>query len=459
MKRISMRSWAIWVLVLLLMGGIALFVAEFLVKAESWALSGGNPHVYAQGGVTPAKGTVLDCQGELLMRFGAGGQYHMDPSVRKATIHWLGDRQGFIYAPMLGSYAQYMIRYDSVNGLYDYAGQGGTVALTLSARVQKVALEAMAGHKGTIAVYNYHTGQILCAVTTPSYDPDAVPDIQNDTTGVYDGVYLNRFTQSVFIPGSIFKVVTTAAALEQLEDIAGFRYTCTGKYRFGVDQVTCVEPHGTLDLKEAMLKSCNCAYASLALKLGAQRLQGYVDRCGVLDSLYLDGITTAQGNIHLSDYADVELAWSAIGQHDDQVNPCSFMAFMGAVANGGQAAKPYMVESVRLDGHITYAASPQTMERVMSAKTSAILREYLRNNVESYYGDSNFPGLTVCAKSGTAEVGGNGIPNAMFTGFTLDEEYPLAFIVAIENGGYGQTTCMPILGPVLQACKNVLDNQ
>jgi peptidoglycan glycosyltransferase len=81
----------------------------------------------------------------------------------------------------------------------------------------------------------------------------------------------------------------------------------------------------------------------------------------------------------------------------------------------------------------------------------------LRANVETYYGAENFPGLTVCAKSGTAEVGGDRKPNAMFTGFVMDEAYPLAFIVCIEDGGYGRPTCVPVLSKVLESCKEMMD--
>jgi peptidoglycan glycosyltransferase len=83
----------------------------------------------------------------------------------------------------------------------------------------------------------------------------------------------------------------------------------------------------------------------------------------------------------------------------------------------------------------------------------------MRNNVENYYGDENFAGLSVCAKSGTAELGGELEPNAMFSGFVADEEYPLAFIVVVENGGAGRKTCVPILSEVLAACKEALDRE
>ncbi len=459
MKRISRRGWAIWLLILVLLGGTALFVGEFAAKGGQWAMHPGNPHVYESNHKTPARGCVVDRQGNLLLQFGQERIYHADPAVRQATMHWLGDRKGYIYAPMLETYTEYMTVFDPVAGVYDYGGQGGQAVLTLSSKVQQVALEAMGTYKGTIAVYNYKTGQILCAVTTPTYDPDRVPDIEGDDTGKYEGVYVNRFTQSLFIPGSIFKIVTTAAALEALPEVESFTFTCTGTQEYGIDMVTCVEPHGTMNLKRAMLLSCNCAYAQLAQLLGAETLQTYVDRCGALDSITFDGVTTAAGNLSLDNAAPVELAWSAIGQHDDQINPCSYLAFVGAVANGGQGVKPYMVESVTVGDRVTYQARPQLSQRILSETAAATLCDYMRNNVELYYGDEHFPGLRVCAKSGTAEVGPELTPNAMFTGFALDEAYPLAFLVAVENGGYGQTTCMPILTPVLAACMDVLDGK
>lgn len=83
----------------------------------------------------------------------------------------------------------------------------------------------------------------------------------------------------------------------------------------------------------------------------------------------------------------------------------------------------------------------------------------MRNNVENQYGDENFPGLTVCAKSGTAEVGGDQKPNATFAGFCADEAYPLAFFVVVEDAGSGAKTCVPIIAEVLQGCKDLMDRE
>lgn len=93
----------------------------------------------------------------------------------------------------------------------------------------------------------------------------------------------------------------------------------------------------------------------------------------------------------------------------------------------------------------------------MTEEIAKTLQEFMRNNVVTNYGADNFPGLTVCAKSGTSQLGGNQKSNAMFAGFVMDEEYPLAFMVVVENGGYGSATCVPILSKVLAACKKELD--
>ena len=453
MRRIARRAWALLLAVSLMLGGLGFFLYEYDRYGSDWVFHSGSPHIYEEPQQL-ALGSVVDRDGSFLLNLAQKRYYSTDAALRMATLHWLGDRAGNIYTPTLNHYAQQLVGYNTVNGIYHYGGLGGQARLTLSASVQKAALAALGDRKGTVAVYNYKTGQLLCAVTTPTFDPDQIPDLSGEG---YEGVYLNRFLQSVYIPGSIFKIVTTAAALEQIPDIMDQTFTCTGTYAFGPDKVTCERAHGTVNLKKAMTRSCNCAYAQIALQLGSETLQQYVARYGVTEPVRFDGITTARGNVSLQNVAKVELAWSAIGQHKDQINPCAFLTFVGAIANGGQAVAPYVVETVSIAGKTTYSASATEMERIMPQEVAELLTELMRGNVVDYYGESNFGGLMVAAKSGTGEVGGGKKPNAMFTGFVTDEEYPLAFIVCVEEGGYGRSTCIPIIAKVLEACKQVLD--
>lgn len=455
MYRVATRAWAIWLLISILVGGLGFFGYEYYTKAGDWVMETGNPNVYDSNGI--ALGSVYDRHGQLLVDLTEGRTYSADPLLRMAMLHWTGDRLGNVQASVLRRYEEALAGFSLVNGIYDYDGLGGDLMLTISSTAQKAALEALRDYKGTVAVYNYRTGQILCAVSTPTFDPDAMPDIDGDDSGQYEGVYWNRFLQAVYIPGSIFKIVTTAAALEEISDIQSRTFICTGTYDFGVDAVTCERAHGTLDLKTAMERSCNCIYAQIGLLLGAENMERYVSQFAVTDRILFDGITTAAGNYEALGAANVELAWSAVGQYHDQINPCAFLTFVGAVANGGQGVTPYVVESVQVGSLQTYAAQTITRERIMSQETARILAEFMANNVTNFYGADNFPGMTVCAKSGTAQVSGGLKPNAMFAGFVSDEEYPLAFIVCVEDAGYGTTVCVPILSKVLAACKEVLD--
>ena len=120
---------------------------------------------------------------------------------------------------------------------------------------------------------------------------------------------------------------------------------------------------------------------------------------------------------------------------------------------------PYLVSEVTRGDDTVYEAKISKTDRLVSEETAEILTEMMANNVKSVYGSKNFPGLTVCAKSGTSQVGGDKTSNALFAGFVADEEYPLAFIVVVENGGYGSSTCVPILSKVLAACKSEMDNR
>ena len=454
MNRIARRSFITILLTLLLIAGFVFFLAEYVSKADDWVIFSGSPHIY--NGINIGTGTIMDRDGQMLLDMEGERAYAENSAVRKSTVHWLGDRYGYISAPALTAYSVQLAGYDLLNGLYSYGDSGSIAKLTLSAQAQTVALEALGDRKGTVAVYNYETGEILCSVTTPTFDPDNIPDIEGDTSGAYDGVYLNRFTQSVYIPGSIFKIVTLAAALETVDDIQDQSFYCDGVYTIGADKITCEGAHGSQDLQQAFRNSCNTAFAQIALQVGAEKMEEYVKRFGVTDSIAFDGIVTAEGNYEAVGAADANIAWSGIGQYNDQVNPCAFLTFLGAVAKEGKGVQPYVVDKIFVGVSKTYDASTQGGQRIMSASTARVIGEYMRSNVELKYGDDYFPGLTVCAKTGTGEVGGDSRPNAMLAGFVQDEDYPLAFIVFVENAGYGASVCLPIASEVLQACKEVI---
>lgn len=445
MNRIAGRARAAIVLVLLLVSGFTFFLVEFFVKADEWVVFPRSPHVYTNGNFD--RGVVTDREDYLLLDLRNDRTYADDTLLRKSTVHWLGDRYGDVSAPAVSRYATELTGFDFLNGLYNYQNAAGVAELTLSARAQRTALEALGDYEGTVAVYNYKTGELICAVSTPTFDPD-------NLSAEVEGMYVNNFVQaSSYTPGSIFKIVTLAAALDCIPDIEEQTFTCTGSMTFGPDAITCEGAHWDQDLKTAFRNSCNCAFAQIALQVGGDRLEQYARQFGLTEPITFDGITTNVCSIEAAGEAQVNVGWSGIGQHKDQINPCCYLTFIGAVANGGKGPNPYVVQSVRVGKETTYESETQQRTRIMTEKTAEKVREYMLFNVEDKYGAENFPGLTVGAKTGTGEVGGGKKPNAMLAGFVEDEQYPLAFLVAVEDGGYGAEVCIPIIAPVLEACK------
>jgi len=444
MKKISSRSRVILLLALLVLIGLSAFVLQYFAQAGEWVTFSGSPHVYTGNNLTT--GTVLDRDGvTLLTNAGEGRIYSPDETLRKATLHLLGDRYGYIPSPMLSTYADQMLGYSPVQGLYSKTET--EMRLTVLAAAKTTACEAMGDRHGCVVVYNYQTGEILCLYSSPCYDPDQIPDVEGDTTGQYDGVYVNRPLASAYTPGSIFKLVTATAALENIADLETRSFTCTGETVIDGKAVRCQHEHGTLSFADALARSCNVVFGQLAVELGAETLTECAQRLGITQSLRLDGAATAAGQFDVSEAGDWELAWAGIGQYTDLVNPLQFATLVGAIANGGAAAEPYLVSEVG-----SYHAGTEMLSRVMETDTAERLRELMIRNVQTVYGCENFPAAVVGAKSGTAEQDGGAMPNATFAGFLLDETYPLAFAAVVEHAGSGSEVCIPILNEVLQSC-------
>lgn len=457
MNRIAKRTGILLLLTLLLLGGTGFFLWEFWNQAPSWAVFPGNPHVYS--GANIDCGIVTDAEGNKILDLTNGRTYTADSQVTETMVHWVGDRIGFVSAPAIPSHSEALVSYSRLNGLYTYSGNhGGVARLTLSSRLQKAAADAMEGYHGTVAVYNYQTGEILCAVSLPGFDPDHAPEITEENEDRFDGIFVNRFTQSTYTPGSIFKTVTTAAMLETFPDWEDLLFYCAGEYEIGTEIVTCEAYHGQQTLEEAMCNSCNCAYAQMAQLLGPEKIAEYVGKLGVTKSVEFDGIRTAVGSFDISSAEENEVAWAAIGQYTDLVNPCSFLQYMGIIAGGGKAAVPYVVDRIAVEGKTTYSAKTTVTSQIISEDTAEILQDFMENNVVSGYGTWSFPdGVTVCAKSGTSQKDGDREANALFCGFLRESRYPLAFVIVVEEGGYGGVTCPPIMGRILGECISYMD--
>lgn len=449
MRKIEKRAVLCLIIALALIAGLGLFCFRFVTNASDWAAYPYNRHMYSNSGQL-LSGTILDRDGDVLTEVKDGERvYYPDATVRRATVHAVGDGSGYIGTGALTAFADRLSGYNLITGGYSPLGSGRNLTLTLDAYLNVTAYNAMDGRQGTVGVYNYKTGDILCMVSTPSFDPENPPAASE----AQDGIYLNRFLSSAQVPGSIFKTVTLTAALENLPDLKDRTFTCTGETTVGGTVITCPKPHGKMDIESAFANSCNGVFGSLAAELGGDTMTKYVEQAGLTRRMSVDGIMTAAGHYDVRDADKGQIGWSGVGQYTDTVNPCNMMTYMGAIANGGTAAVPRLILDITTPSGIpTSWQRTEETDTLVQASTASQVKEMMKNNVVQTYGTDRFRGLDIGAKSGTAEVGGDKRPNAWFAGFLDDPEHPYAFIVLVENGGGGASVAGEIAATVLQAC-------
>ena len=445
MKKLERRAILCLFIAAALVAGLGIYIAEFIRDGDSWVTYAANQHIYKDGNLKT--GTIYDRNGVLLADNTSDGIiYNDDYSIRTATVHTVGDRNRSIANSAESAFQDKLVGYNIITGVYSSGDR--RLNLTVDADLCVTANSALAGRSGTVGVYNYETGDIICLVSSPNFDPLNPPAVSSDDTS---GLYINRFLSSAIVPGSIFKLVTTAAVIDNLSGIDDFTYTCTGVSYYGNDRITCPSAHGTMDFYGALANSCNCAYAQLSQDVGAHTLEEYVDKLELNKGADVNGITTASGSFEFPDEATVNLSWAGIGQYKDLINPCSYLRFVGAIAGGGKTAEPRLISSVKGPLGFEHKYRSKTTDQLLSEETASQIKDMMKNNVETTYGESNFPGLDIYAKSGTAEVGGGKAPNSWFTGFIDDPDHPYAFIVLVENGGSGSQVAGAVANAVLQA--------
>ena len=280
MNKLAKRAWFALALAGVLLLGMGVIVVRYFIDSPDWVTFQNSPHVYTDGVMNSGK--IVDRGGTVVLDATNGKSYADSASLRRSMLHLLGDREGNITPFLLQEYGSELVGFDRINGTYSTGKREGQMALTVSADVQRTALAALDGRKGTVGVYNYKTGEILCAVSSPTYDPDDVPDVEGNPE-TYEGVYVNRFPHATYTPGSVFKLVTAAAASTRSRISSPARSPAREGRRavIGGETIQCNGVHGTLNFEEALAHSCNVVFGEIAAELGPKTLMRYAEQVGV----------------------------------------------------------------------------------------------------------------------------------------------------------------------------------
>lgn len=439
---------------LLVITGLVVFIVKVSLNSSQWIQHTYNGHLSGNDGLSKA-GTIYDRNGIKLaysednMRL-----YNDDYITRLSTMHVVGDDSLNISSAIQSSYRSQLTGFNYIwgLGLPEFIKTGNDITLTLDSYACNTAYNALNGYNGAVVVYNYKTGEILCSVSTPGYDQNNPPEITEENEEEYDGVYVDKVLSGLYAPGSTFKIVTTAAALENIKGIEDETFNCTGSVKIGGKEINCMHVHGEITMKEGLAQSCNVVYAELAERLGKSKMTDMASRLGFNKTYNINGTVTAKSRYDVGKANKNDLGWSGIGQYTVEANPIQMAIMCGAIANGGVTACPNEIKSGIM-------SLPTSDIELIDSDLASKLDEYMRNDVTSYYGDSLFPSLTVCAKTGTAEIGEDKEPHAWMVGYSQDEDAPLAFAVIVENGGYGYSTAGPVAVSAMEACASVLRNE
>ncbi len=447
MNRILKRSFILFVIIFAFMAGIVLYYFSLAVNGDDWATYPANKHIYSNGILTKA-GQITDKNGTVLAETKDGKRvYNKSADIRKATVHAVGDLNGFVATGIHSAYLKELCGFDPVNGVYNVSGEGNNIELTLDSSISVTAYKALGSRAGTIGVYNYQTGEIICMVSTPTFDPES----EEKPSG--KGVYVNRLLSGVYAPGSIFKLVTALSALENLPDAKNMQFYCKHGVTIAGEWLSCLGNHGKIGLDGALVHSCNAFFAQTALELGRKKITATAEKVGFNKAFKMDGIKCSESKYEVSKSNDIDFGWSGIGQHNDLVNPFQYLTFMGGIANKGKSVTPYLVKKITTSSGSTIKKASKSTNKLMDEENAEILTEMMRNNVKKNYGDWRFSGLEVCGKTGTAEVGDKSTPHSWFVGFCNNPETPYAFTVIVENAGAGNGAATAIAATVLKKLK------
>ncbi len=365
----------------------------------------------------------------------------------------------------------------TISGILTAIGGGDLrahgIRLTIDDRLQRAAFSALGDQTGAVVVLDTATGAVLAMVSTPSFDPNTLLGAAAGPAGdaLTDDArqpLLNRAINEVYAPGSTFKVVTAAAALEtgiagaatQFPDVQELPLPGSTATIRNFDGGPCANGD-TVTLLEAFVRSCNTIFGLIGMDLGSEPFVARAEAFGVNETIGLELEVTVSRFPPFGDDLPVA-AQSAIGQRDLRVTPLQMAMVAATVANDGEVMQPYLVaEEFDADAEVVKSTEPTIWRRAVSPATAGVLTAMMEEVVTRGTGTrAAVPGVRIAGKTGTAETD-TGPPDAWFIGFGPIEpgegESTIAIAVLVESGGEvgesatGGTVAAPIAQEVFAA--------
>ncbi|MBU3179679.1 peptidoglycan D,D-transpeptidase FtsI family protein [Clostridium psychrophilum] len=323
---------------------------------------------------------------------------------------------------------------------------GNGLRTTLDSKLQEKAYNLLGDHRGAIVAMNPKTGEILAMVSKPSYDPNNLDKEWKSINSNKDMPLLNRAVSGLYPPGSTFKTVTAASALENITNVINTSKNDNGSLVVNGTRLLGDfqgESFGNIDFKSAYMHSSNVYFGSLGLDLGNKELKNTAEKFYFNKDIPTIGLTVE--NSVFPNYKSNEkgnIAQSAIGQAGVLVTPMEMALVVSTVANNGVMMEPMLVKEILSSkGNSIEKLKSKQLAQVMTSENAATMKTLMRAVVSGGTGKSAaLPNILVSGKTGTADhddPSKQEAPHAWFTGFAPYDNPKIAIAVIIEDGGQG----------------------
>ena len=346
--------------------------------------------------------------------------------------------------------------------------EGGSITTTINAKAQDAAWDGLKGKKGAVVALDYTTGAVLAMASSPSYDPNELASHHlNDTTRAWKNLVAdpsspltNRATREIYPPGSTFKLVTAAAALQNgyhpnsMVDspenwiLPGTRTPLTNETNCGGSRIT---------LAHALDISCNTAFGKVGVSLGQDKIRDQAERFGFGKVVNSDVSSVASR--FPQDLTDAQLAQSSIGQYDVAASPLQMAMVTAGIANGGKLMTPYLTAQVRASNlQVVSEHHPKQMSQPMTKESAEQLKAMMASVVNNGTGKrARINGTTVGGKTGTAQTVKGKAPYAWFVGWSDNPHVAVAVFIQSSDTAINEVSggrlAAPIARDVIEAMR------
>ena len=348
------------------------------------------------------------------------------------------------------------------NSIADTKHAGDDVYTTFDSKIQQIADKAMGVYDGAIIVSEVKTGRILAMVSKPGYDPNNIKKLFNELSEDEESsVLLNRATQGLYPPGSIFKIVTSLEYLrENNNDLSKYSYICNGSYALGNTKVSCFNHtvHGYQTYINSVTNSCNCSFANIGVGLNLDSFANTLDKLLFNEELPII-LPSSVGSYDLvGDGTEDAIIQSSFGQGKTIVTPLLMNMITCSIANEGVVMEPMVIDSVKAaDGTVVKKYSSTAYKRLMKSEEAQILKDLMVQVVQVGTA-SKLKGLSysVAGKTGSAEYDSSKVfSHSWFTGFAPAEDPEIAVTIIMEQAGTGSSYAVPAAKRIFDAYFNV----